>query len=283
MKHKTTIENADSFNAVLMTQNGYPVYDVMVPSKPGYCRASGLAFYTEDEAVLKSFQDLDTKQRKEFLLNHPEHLMSVQDILKHSPEMYHPMPLAYNHLVYSFQDTVKKGHYGSAHLIEGDKLLIFHQSQVFHKTGFKINEHKEFNELYDSMQNMLYKAYKQGRITPDGTISGKALQRLKAKNPDMFKEMTQYQEQALEVLKSFKHELLESGKLSYDKGESLVVNLQIKNKNYVIDIPAKDKELLTLSINDNPSKFKNINDVVVDIYKDYSENKLNSFIKKIKM
>lgn len=283
MKYQAILDKADSFNAVLMTQNGFPVYDIMVPSTPGYCRASGLAFYTEDEEVLKKFNDYDTKQRKQFLLENPDYIQNVEKILKNAPEMNHPMPLAYNHLVYNFEQTVKNGNYGSAHLLENDKLLIFHQSQVFHKTGFKISEHKDFNELYDSMQTMLYKAYKEGKITPDGSVSGKALQRLKAKNPAMFKEMTPYQEQTLEILKSFKNELLESCKLSYDKGDSLVINMQINQKNYVIDIPQNDKELLTLTINEAPCKFKNIHNVVVDIYKDYSENKLNTFIKKIKI
>lgn len=283
MKYTSTIERADSFNAVLMTENGFPIYDIMVPSNPGYCRASGIAFYTEDEEVLKKFQDLGTKERKAFLLEHPEHISSVQDILKKSPEMRHPMPLAYNHLVYGFEETVRKGNYGSAHLIEGDKLLIFHQNQVFHITGFKINNHKEFNDLYDSMQSMIEKAYKEGKISPDGSVSGKALQRLKAKNPDMFKEMTEYQEKALEVLKSFKRELLEHCKLVYDKGDSLDVNMEINNKNYIINIPQKNKDNVKLSINNHIQEFVNINDVIIEVYKDYSQNKLNSFMKKMKM
>lgn len=283
MKYKSTIERADSFNAVLMTQNGFPIYDIMVPSNPGYCRASGMAFYTENEDVLKKFQDLDTKERKEFLLDHPEHISSVQDILKQSPEMNHPMPLAYNHLVDAFEQTVRKGNYGSAHLIEGDKLMIFHQTKVFHITDFKINNHKEFNDLYDSMQSMIEKAYKEGKISPDGIVSGKALERLKAKNPDMFKEMTEYQEKALDILKSFKRELLEHCKLVYDKGENLAINMEINYKSYIINIPPKSKDDVKLTMNNHIQDFSNINDLIVEVYKDYSQNKLNNFMKKMKM
>lgn len=283
MKYKATIEKADSFNAVLMTQNGYPVYDIMVPSNPGYCRASGLAFYTEDEKTLKEFSDLDTEKRKEYAINHPDSIKYVTDIFKNSKEMTHPMPLAYNHLIFDFEGTIMKGYYGCTHLVEGDKLLIFHQNKVFSKTGYRLDNRKEFNDLYEEIQNLTIKAYKEGIITPDGEIQGKALERLKSRNPEIFKEMTKYQAKILDVLKSFKNELLEDCKLTYEKEDWLKVNIQINNKNYVVNIPKTNKENLKLTMNENIQEFKDAHELIVEVYKDFSNQKLNSFMKKIKI
>lgn len=283
MKYKSTIEKTDNFSAVLMTNNGYPVYDIMIPSRPGYCSASGLAFYTEDEEMLKKFSKLDTEERKEYALKHSENIKTVSDIFLHSSEMRHPMPLAYNHLVYAFEETVKKGNYGCTHLIEGNKLLIFHQSSVFHKTGYKLDSKKDFNDLYTEIQNLVAKAYKEGTITPDGEIHGKALERLKAKNPEIFKEMSKHQSATLDILKSFRNELLDQCKLTYNKEESLIVNLEINNKNYKISIPKSKKELLSLNINEEEQLFPNVHELIIEIYNSVNQNKLNSFMKKLKV
>lgn len=283
MKYKATIERADNFTAVLMTNNGYPVYDIMVPTRPGYCSASGIAFYTEDEEVLKTFSKLDTEERKEYLLKHPENIKTVSDIFFKSSEMRHPISMAYNHLVYAFEDTVKKGNYGCTHLIEGDKLLIFHQSSVFRKTGYKIDNTKEFDDLYTEIQNLVAKAYKEGTITPEGEIHGKALERLKAKNPEMFKEMSKYQSKTLDMLKSFKNELLDHCKLSYHKEDNLLVNIEINHKTYSLSIPKSKKELLSLKINDEEKLLPNINELMIEIYNDVNQNKINSFMRKMKV
>lgn len=283
MKYKATIEKADSFTAVLMTQNGYPVYDIMVPSTPGYCRASGIAFYVEDDKILKEFEDLDTEERKLFLISKPEYIKPVQDIFKYSPEMRHPMPLAYNHLLYDFERTIKMGNYGCTHLIDEGKLLIFHQNEVFHKAGYKLNSQKDFNELNDEIEALVFKQYKEGSIKPDGEVSGKALERLKAKNPVIFKEMTQYQAKTLEVIKSFKNELLDSCRLTYDKEEYLVIHMEINKNVYDINVAKESKEMLSYSSNGKKEEFKNVHDLIVSLYSAISNNKLNNFIKKAKI
>lgn len=288
MKYKSKIQNADHFNPVLMTQNGYPIYDIMIPSKPGYCSASGIAFYTEDEKILKAFQDLNTEERKIFLMKHPEYVKPVQDIFKESPEMRHPIGLAYNHLVDTFEQTVRKGSYGAIHLLEDDKLLIFSIMNFRCATGFVFNQDEdmyEFDEIYNDMKPIISKAYKEGKIQPDGIITGKALERLKSKHPDVFKEMSKHQKAILDILKSFKNELLgqESSKLLYENGVNLIVNMEINNKNYIITIPKKSKNNLILNSNNDIQEFNNINDVIIEVYKDSSQNKLNSFIRKMKM
>ena len=108
MKYKSIIEKADDFSAVLMTENGYPVYDIMVPSTQNYCSASGMAFYTEDDKLLKEFSSLDTQERKAYLIANPQYVKNIIEIFKESPEMNHPMPLAYNHLLPDFENTVNR-------------------------------------------------------------------------------------------------------------------------------------------------------------------------------
>lgn len=283
MKYKSIIEKADDFSAVLMTENGYPVYDIMVPSTQNYCSASGMAFYTEDDKLLKEFSNLDIKERKAYLIANPQYVRSVIDIFKESPEMNHPMPLAYNHLLYDFEGTVKKGYYGCTHLISDGELLIFHQSQVFQKTGYKLDSRKSFSDLNEELESLVANAYKQGTITPEGKISGKALERLKSKNPDIFKEMSQYQNDTLYILKSFKNELLDTCRLTYEKKEDLLIHLEINNKVYDITVPKEFKQALFLSVKNVHQEFKNIQEVIISIYGEITSNKLNSFIKKSKI
>lgn len=282
-KYKKIIENADDFSAVLMTQNGFPVYDIMSPTKPGYCSASGLAFYVEDEKVLKEFEQLHEKERKEFLIANTQYVQTIGEIFKASPEMRHPMPLVYNHLLYAFEDTVKKGNYGCTHLLEDGKLLVFHQGQVFNQTGYKIDTKKPFNDLYDEIENLVAKAYKAGKIMPEGEISGKALDRLKSKNPVVFKQMSKHQNKTLDVLKSFKHELLDSCQLTYDKEEDLVVHIKINQNSYDVTVPKTAKEAMSYSNNSVKQEFKNIHDLIVSLYSEVSNKKLNNFISKAKI
>lgn len=283
MKYKATIEKADNITAVLMTENGYPVYDIMVPSKPGYCTASGLAFYTEDEKMLKEFSELRTEEQKQYLLSHPDSIVHVHELFQKIPEMRHPMPLAYNHLLNDFEKTIRHGNYGCTHFIESDKLHVFHQNQVFHKTGYKINNHKETNELYDEIETLVAKLHKSGEIVADGVISGKALERLKARNPEVFKEMTKNQAQVLDILKSFKNELLDHCRLTYDKGQEFIIHIEINNKSYDVTVPAKAKQSLSLTIDNDKKDFKNIHDLIVVVYEEISKNKLQHFIKKMKV
>lgn len=283
MKYKELIEKADNFTAILLTQNGYPVYDIMVPTNPGYCRASGTAFYVEDDKVLKDFKNLNTKERKEFLLENEQYIKKVDDIFKTSPEMRHPMPLAYTHLINDFEGTVKKGNYGCTHLIEDGKLLIFHQNEVFYKTGYKRDIEKNFIELYDEISTLVSKAYKEGKITPEGEISGNGLARLKAKNPSIFKEMNAYQSNILEIIKSFKNEMLDVCRLTYDKEDDVIVHLEINQNSYDINIPKEKKQLISYSLDDKKTEFKNVHDLIVGLYSEVSNKKLNNFIKKQKL
>lgn len=64
-----------------MIENGFPIYDVMVPTRDGYCSASSIVFYTEDESLLKEFKRFNTEKRKEFLYNHPESVKTLNEVL----------------------------------------------------------------------------------------------------------------------------------------------------------------------------------------------------------
>ncbi len=283
MKYKATIEKADSFNAVLMTENGFPIYDVMVPTRDGYCSASSIVFYTEDENLLKEFKDLSTEKRKEFLYNHPESVKTLNEVFSYSKEMHHPMPLAYNHLLYDFERTIRQGNYGCTHLIKDNELLIFHQSSLFARTGYKINNHKEFNDLYDELEKLVVTEYKEGKIQPDGVIKGKAVERLKSKNPEIFKELSKYQDNVLDVVKTFKYELLDHCRLTYDKSDDLIIHLEVNEIKYDIKVPKNAKENIELICNHEREELKNVTELIDNIYEKVTHNRLTNFKAKMKI
>ena len=61
------------------------------------------------------------------------------------------------------------------------------------------------------------------------------------------------------------------------------MHIEINNKSYDVTIPAKAKESLALTVENDKKEFKNIHDLIVGVYEEVSKNKLQHFIKKMKV
>lgn len=182
------LKNVTEIRCNVISKNGYPIYDLMVPSYPsdghgdrltGYVSATYTVFYTEDESILKQYNELRGKsdnfqQELDFLSKYPDCFMKDNEV----PKMESNVQLAYSHLssTKSIQETLKKKYFGCAFLIENDSLLIFHQNSlpIYNKDQDLTDKH-EFKQA--SLK--LLELYETGKAVPEGRITDGAFRQIK--------------------------------------------------------------------------------------------------------
>jgi hypothetical protein len=180
------LDKVTEINANVTSKNGYPIYDFMTPSYPsdghgdrlsGYVSATGKAFYTENDEVLKQFRDCkDIEEQKAFIQKNPKFVVNFRDI----PQMDHHAQMAYHHLKSheARKNTMEKKYYGCAYLVEENKVLIFHQTRLpeIYGNNVNLNDKHEFKNASLKLLDL----YESGKAKPEAEITDGAFEKLKA-------------------------------------------------------------------------------------------------------
>lgn len=180
------LDKITEIHATVTSKSGYPIFDFMTPSYPsdghggrlsGYVSATGKAFYTEDDDILKQFRDCkDLEEQKAFIQKNSKCIVNFRDI----PAMEHYTQMAYHHLNSheSRKNTMEKKYYGCAYLVEEDKVLIFHQSRFpeIYGNNVNLNDKHEFKNASLKLLDL----YESGKATPEAEITDGAFIKLKS-------------------------------------------------------------------------------------------------------
>jgi hypothetical protein len=285
-----TLEIATEINSTLLSNNGFPYYDLMLNSRQrGYVSASNVVFYTENEDILNNFNTLVNKREttiedeKQFFLENKKNLMTLQDAKKISTEMRHPLSMAYNHLMSDKEGTIAKAIYGSAHLIVEDKVLIFYQSGL--GLDSILRNDSSFEEKYEEIQKKLKKMYDNGDIKPDGEIiEGADKKLINNLNGFFYYQNNEYQKNIGNILKEFKRELTKDINMETSfVNNNLNVEFKLKNSIIKLEIPKEKSEGIRIFQNGAIGIYKDINQLIIEVYKRINEDNINQFVKKIKV
>lgn len=182
----------------LTSQNGYPVFDLMLPLKEkGYVGASNIVFYTEETKKIKEFNQLRTKEEQQnFFKENLQYIHNLSELRNNGLQlMTNKESMAFYHMntPTRLEKTLREHFYGVLHLMLNDKIVLFetHGPNSFKganeenidfsyvlKDQYKLidlNEEKHYMHL----QKELKALYEQGKIKPVGQLIGKSFKKVK--------------------------------------------------------------------------------------------------------
>lgn len=299
---KKAIEKMVSLDSYITSKEGYPIFDLMEAfnASNGYgdklprWRASNIVFYTEYEILITEVNKLrkegDLDAIKEFLTTHKEFIRPLYSD-KHTKieEMSESAILAFNHLSSSEQlkETLSKGYYGIAHLIENGELLIFNQNKQVINEVFKKNLNIMSN--YRDASNLLRKMFNDKKIEPDAAIEGNAFNKvMEVLLPINFNQMNKYQKDTLLLLTEFEN--ITNGDLTMSTksvGNTHQVIFQFGKDKIEVNLPETKKEHFNVVKNDNKeedSQFTmKLDQMLYYVNKECAASKVSKFIKKMKV
>lgn len=282
-------EKVSEIRVNCLSKNGYPIFDLMIPSYPsdgyggrlsGYISASGISFYTEDEKVLSQFNKAldynNVKDAIEFMKLNPQTIQRTQDI----KTMDGSEQLAFGHLINerSRQETLKRGYYGVAHLVLEDKVVVFRQgdpkiSSIF-KSDKDLNDPIELNKA----QQTLYQLWEEEKIKPEIIFEGLAAKRLKqALNGSSYEHKLF---SLIELVQDFSREF--SIPMKIKSPDATQLELELHSHNFHIKATQNDKVILTVNsiAEENPKSYAQVID---KIYTMTYGQKLENFMNKKKL
>lgn len=299
MNKKNIINKTVSVDSYLCSVDGDIVYDLMQHTyrdngygqKLLYWGASGNVFYTKDETVLKELNELrsngDIEKIKEFLTNNQKDIHSLEELKKNGVKLMKEKEFhAFRHLSTpeACKDTLKNNNYGCAHLIEDDKILIFYQNHLSIK-DVCTNKNLNIQKNYQASQEGLLKAYKAGKIEPDGELTGGALDKVMNSLLDMnYVSLSKYQKEMVLLLQEFNDNILVNTSLhtKIDNNKHIASFTHVK-KTIKVEIPKEKNDEFIIQSNGSSTNVKKVADLLSYINKEVSEQNVNSFLKKRKI
>jgi hypothetical protein len=299
MNIKNRVEKTVSVDNYLCCVNGNKIYDLMQDiwvdnghgQKLHRWGASGVVFYTTDEKLQK---DLDTLRHngnldevKKFVLANKEHVHDLGELIRNGLKVMSDSEVkAFNHLSNSEyrKDTLKNGYYGAAHLVEDDKILFFYQNNPAIRdfyNGKNLNVQKNYLEA----QEGLLKAYKNGKVKPDGSFTGGARDKVMNALLDInFVQLSSYQKETTLLLQEFSDNVLIGTQFStkLENGKH-VASFSQGNKNIDVEIPkTKDQDFVVNSDRDIEN-IRKLSKLLSYINTEIAQEQVFSFLKKKKM
>lgn len=198
MKKEKALEKFTEVRYFLTSQNGYPIFDLMLPLKEkGFVSASNIIFYTEESRKIKEFNQLRTREQQlEFFKENPQYLHDLSELRNKGLQlMSNKESMAFYHLntPTRLEKTLKEHFYGILHLMLEDKIVLF---ETYNITSFEgLDEEpidfsyvlKDKNKLIDlneekhymHLQKELKSLYEQEKIKPVGQLTGKSFKKVK--------------------------------------------------------------------------------------------------------
>lgn len=172
-------------SCVDISNNGYPVFDLMRDSQPGYVSSTYITFYTEDDAILAEFGQIrDTYEDKSpevraWLEAHSEFVMPLGTVREKVGFLENAM--VYRQLTSNLAHNMKQQNACFAHYIDDQG-----RCHVFSRNRFssKINSLYELPISHDPSRilieahALLKNLHQKGEIAPFVTYSGKAVDRI---------------------------------------------------------------------------------------------------------
>jgi hypothetical protein len=253
--------------------------------------ASGNVFYTKDEAVVKELNkiryDGDLVKLKEFLITHQEDIHELQDLYQKGLKLMNDKELlAFNHLSSpeNAKDTLKNNHYGCAHLVEDNKILIFYQNQMAIR-DFCNNKNLNIQKNYAEAQEALLKAYKAKKIEPDGKFVGSAVDKVMNSLLDMnYLSLSKHQKEMLLLLTEFNDSVLVDTKFHTKiENNKHIASFKQGEQNLKVEIPKEKNEEFIVSSNGTTTNIKKLADLLSYVNTEISQQNVNNFLQKRKM
>lgn len=296
-------KNVTEINSVTMSTGGYPVFDLMCPSYPsdghggrlsGYVSASGIAWYTEDDKLLKEFskirmgKDSTTEDELKFIEKHSECLIEYHKI----KIMDHHAKMAYSHLSSeeSRKETFAKKYYGVAFLVSDDKFLIFHQGNPEIREFFNSCDMTKKSEVKRAQLHLL-EVYQAGKIKPEGEITDGAFFKLQEEMKDFvitkISEKEHVMKKEMSFLVDFSNEFNIKMDMKYIDKSTIIITLEQNQPSIDYEIKRNDENKLEIK-NEGSKVWKEIkfNDLLTTIHNDSKivEESIHNFVmKKIKL
>lgn len=299
MNKKKIIEKTVSVDNYLCSTDGYLIYDLMQDiyvdnghgQKLHRWGASGTVFYPKDEAVLKELKaikyDGDLGKLKEFLIIHKEHIHDLGQLYTDGLKVMNDKEFhAFNHLSSPehAKDTLKNNHYGCAHLVDDNQILIFYQNQMAIR-DFYTNKNLNVQKNYAEAQEGLLKAYKAKKVEPNGKFVGGALDKVMNSLLDMnYLSLSKYQKEMVLLLTEFNDNILVDTKFHTKiENNKHVASFTHGRKSIKVEIPKEKNSDFVVQDNNSPTNIRNLADLLSFINKEISEQNVSNFLKTRKM
>ena len=77
---KFKFSEIDNITSCYYSHNGYPVFDIMVPTQPGFAGASNIVYYSENETEINKVRTLRSSEYDEFINKNQHSLYRLQDL-----------------------------------------------------------------------------------------------------------------------------------------------------------------------------------------------------------
>jgi predicted nucleic acid-binding protein len=299
MNIKNIINKTVSLDNYLCSVDGDRIYDLMqvVYADNGHGQklerwgASGTVFYTKDEKLAKQAKEIsynnDLEKTKEFLTQNKEHLYQLQDLYAKGLKLMNDKEFhAFKHLSSPelSKDTLKNNTYGCAHLIEDDKILIFYQNHISIRE-FCNNKNLNIQKNYHEAQAALLKAYKAGKIEPDGQFVGGAVDKVMNSLLDInFVNLSKYQKEMVLLLTEFNDSILVDTKFhtKIEKNKHIASFTQ-GEKTIKVEIPESKEQDFVVSSDGEIENIRKLSKLLSYVNKEIAQEKVNTFLKRKKM
>jgi hypothetical protein len=290
-KHEKTLINFVQLTPNYTSENGYPIFDLMVnSSQPGYVGASNVVFYSEDDKKVSELIEVmhDKEKARQFLEENITDVSMLQDLHKVGiKEMDYSAQLAFRNLSGKggVKAALKKVTYGTAHLVRNGEMLIFHQSKSPVASLFGgYGEKKDMSSLesYTNMQTELGRLYDSGKAKPEATIKGKAFEKLfKEMNGMEYHKLNDYQKDNFLMFQEFAQtiEITMKG----DMKDTPKIIFGYGNKTLEITLPANKTEDFVVSGFKTPLAIKEAADVLYFVNFEIAQDKVAKFMEKRKV
>lgn len=299
MNKNKAIENTVAVDDYLCSVDGNRIYDLMkeVYVDNGHGQklqrwgASGAVFYTTDTNLIEELKKVkssgDLKDIKEFLSANKDSIHELHELYKNGLQVMSDKEfMAFKHLSDSShrKDTLKNGFYGSAHLVEDEKILFFYQNHISirdHFNGKDLNKQKNYFEA----QEALLKAYKSGKIEPDGQFIGGARDKVLNSLLDInFTNLSNYQKETVLMLQEFSNSVLTDAKFHTKLEKTThVASFSKGQKKIEIELPRDKGNEFVVQNNGNTTNIKKVADLLSYVNSEIAQENVNSFLKRRKI
>lgn len=198
MKKEKALEKFTEVQYFLTSQNGYPIFDLMLPLKEkGYVGASNIVFYTEEIKKIKEFNQLRTQEQQlAFFKENIQHIYDFSELKNNGLQlMSNKESMAFYHMntPTRLEKTLREHFYGVLHLMLNDKIVLFETYSASSLKGFAeepidfsyvlkdkhklidLNEEKHYMHLQKELKSL----YEQEKIKPVGQLTGKSFKKVK--------------------------------------------------------------------------------------------------------
>lgn len=299
MNKKNIIEKTVSLDNYLCSVDGYKVYDLMqnILVSNGHGQklerwgASGTVFYTTDDSLVKEVDKIrrggNIDEIKQLLLSHKDEIHDLNVLNTNGLNLMSDKQFkAFQHLCDSEvrKDTLKNAYYGSAHLVEDDKILFFYQNALPIRDSFN-NKNLNIQKNYLEAQEVLLKAYKSGKVEPDGELTGGARDKIMNALLDInFVNLSNFQKEIVLLLQEFNDSVLVDTKFNTSiKGQKHVASFTQGKKSITAEIPKLKNEEFVVQQNGQTNNIKKLSDLLSYVSKEISQEQVNSFLKRKKI